>query len=97
MADLGARLTRLRALRWVLGGLTIEGSHGGSETLHDRLTALFEGARAELDGETPTRVAPSVDALPALVRGMELATLRLWLAALAPGLVGHELAEAGDG
>lgn len=97
IAGLGARVARMRALRWIIGGLTIEGSHGGSETLHDRLTALFERARAELDGEAPTRGAPPVQALPTLVRGMELATLRLWLAALAPDLVGHEPAEAGDG
>ncbi len=97
VAGLGAHLARMRALRWALGGLTIEGSHGGSETLHARVTALFERARAELDGQAPTRGTPAVHALPTLVRGMELATLRLWLAALAPDLVGHELAEAGDG
>ena len=50
VAQLGDRVGRRRVLRWVLGGLIAEGSHGGSEELHDRLTALFERARAELDG-----------------------------------------------
>jgi hypothetical protein len=88
-------------LRWVLGGLTAEGSHGGSEELHDRLMGLFEQARAELDGDTAPRVTPAVQPLPALVRGMELAEVRLWLAALgpdlAPGLADHVMPEAAHG
>ena len=94
---LGHRIARRRALRWVLGGLSIEGSHGGTELLHDRLVGLFEEARAELVGEPTARVGPGVTALPGLVRGMELATLRLWLAALAPDLVAHEAPEVRHG
>ena len=94
---LGDRIVRRRALRWVLGGLSIEGSHGGTETLHDRLVGLFADARAELEGEATSRVGPGVAALPGLVSGLELATLRLWLAALAPDLVAHEAREVGHG
>ena len=81
VARFGDRVGRRRALRWVLGGLTAEGSHGGSEALRDRLTGLFERARAQLDGEASPHVTPGALALPALVRGMELAEVRLWLAA----------------
>ncbi len=80
------RVGRLRVLRWVLGGLTIAGSHGGSEQLLERLLGLFERARAELDGQGSVQVLPGAAALPRLVRGMELASLRLWLAAMAPDL-----------
>ena len=101
VARFGDRVGRRRALRWVLGGLTAEGSHGGSEELHDRLMGLFERARAELDGDAAPRVTPAVQALPALVRGMELAEVRLWLAALgpdlAPGLADHVMPEAAHG
>lgn len=101
VAQFGDRLGRRRVLRWVLSGLIAEGSHGGSEELHARLTALFEQARAELDGDAVPPVAPAVQALPALVRGMELAEVRLWVAALgpdlAPGLAGHEMPEAAHG
>lgn len=98
IAQFGDRLGRRRALRWVLSGLIAEGSHGGSEELHDRLTGLFEQARAALDGDAVPPVAPTVQALPALVLGMELAEVRLWVAALgpdlAPGLADHEMPEA---
>ncbi len=97
VAAVGQRIGRRRALRWVLGGLSIEGSHGGAVTLHERLTALFEEARTELEGGTPRRLGPGVEALPGLVTGLELATVRLWVAALAPDLDAHELAEAEDG
>ena len=101
VAQFGDRLGRRRALRWVLSGLIAEGSHGGSEELLDRLTALFEQARAELDGDAVPPVAPAVQALLALVRGMELAEVRLWVAALgpdlAPGLADHENPEAAHG
>lgn len=102
VAQFGDRLGRRRVLRWVLSGLIAEGSHGGSEELHARLTALFEQARAELDGDAVPPVAPAVQALPALVRGMELAEVRLWVAALgpdlAPGLADQEMpAEAAHG
>ncbi len=97
VARVGDRVGRLRVLRWVLGGLSVEGSHGGSEELHDRLTGLFERARSELDGAALPTVTPGAQALPGLVRGMELAAVRLWLAALIPDLAGHELSEAADG
>ena len=97
VAGLGERVGRQRLLRWVLGGLAVEGSHGGSEELHDRLTGLLERARAELDGEAPTHVTLGGPALPTLIRGMELAAVRLWLAALMPDLAEHALSEEADG
>lgn len=97
VAELGERVGRQRVLRWVLGGLTVEGSHGGSEDLHDRLTGLFERARAELDGEPTQHVTPVGQALPELVRGLELAAVRLWLAAMMADLAEHELPEAAHG
>jgi len=97
VARLGDRVGRQRVLRWVLGGLTVEGSHGGSEELHDRLTRLFERARAELDGEATPHVMHGAQALPTLVRGMELDAVRLWLAAMMPDLAKHELSEAAGG
>lgn len=93
VARLGDRVGRQRLLRWALGGLTFEGSHGGSERLLDRLTGLFERAWAELDGGATTHVAQGVQELPTLVRGMELAAVRLWLAALMPDLAEHEQSE----
>ena len=97
VAEFGDRVGRMRVLRWVLGGLAVQGTHGGSEELHDRLTGLFESARAALDGEATPHVANGAHALPTLVRGMELAAVRLWLAALMPDLAEHELSEPADG
>lgn len=97
VARLGDRVGRLRVLRWVLGGLAVEGSHGGSEQLHDRLRGLFERARAALDGDAPPPVSQAAEALSMLVRGMELAGVRLWVAALMPDLAEHELSEASGG
>ena len=94
VAALGDRVRRKRVLRWVLDGLTIEGSHGGSERLRDRLTGLFERARDELEGSATTHLRPDVQALHTLVRGMELAAVRLWVAALMPDLAEHERADA---
>ena len=97
VAGFGERVGRQRVLRWVLGGLTVEGGHGGSEDLHDRLLGLFERARAELDGEATRRVTSGAQALPELVRGLELAAVRLWLASMMPDLAEHDLSEAGYG
>jgi len=97
VAALGERVGRQRVLRWSMSGLTVTGSHGGSERLHDRLTELFERARAELDGEAMSRVGPGAQALPELVRGQELAAVRLWLAAMMADLAERELSEAADG
>lgn len=97
VAGLGDRVGRQRVLRWVLGGIAVEGSHGGSEELHDRLTGLLERARAELDGEATPHVTLGGPALPTLVQGMELAAVRLWLAALMPDLAEHALSEEADG
>lgn len=97
VAALGHRIARRRTLRWVLGSLSLVGSHGGTETLHERLGGLFDDARAELEGEPTARTGPGVAALPALVSGMELATLRLWLAALGPDLSAHEARKVGNG
>ena len=93
VARLGDRVGRRRVLRWVLGGLTVDDGQGGSEQLHGRLTGLFERARAELDGEATPRATQGAPALPALVRGTELAEVRLWLAAMAPDLAAHEMTE----
>ena len=97
VARLGDRVGRRRVLRWVLGGLAVEGSHGGSEQLHDRLMGLFERARAELAGEAAPRVAQGAQALPTLVRGSDLAAVRLWVAAMMPDLAEHGLSEATHG
>ena len=97
VAQFGDRVGRLRVLRWVLGGLTVDDGQGGSEQLRERLTSLFERARAELDGEATPRATQGAQALPALVRGMELAGVRLWLAAMAPDLADHEMPEAAHG
>ncbi len=94
VAGLGARVGRRRSLRWLLTGLVHRGRHGGEESLHDRLTGLFERARVELAGEVPRRTAPGLPALPGLVRGQELAAVRLWLAATMPDLTGHETGES---
>ena len=91
VARLGDRVGRRRALRWILAGLTINDGQGGSEELHDRLTGLFERARAELDGDAWPRLTNVAHALPTLVRGRELAEVRLWMAAVAPDLADHEL------
>lgn len=93
---LGDRVGRQRTLRWALRGLAIEDGHGASEQLLDRLTALFERARAELAGEAPSRATNVAHALPTLVRGMELAEVRLWLAALAPDLADHARSDSVD-
>jgi len=90
VARLGEVLGRRRALRWVLGGLTADCSPDGSEQLRDRLMALLERARAELDGEATYRTTQGTQPLPALVQGMELAEVRLWMAAMAADLAEHE-------
>ena len=97
VARLGERVGRLRVLRWSLAGLTVTGSHGGSEQLHDRLVGLFERAAAELHGEPGGRVGVGLLALPELVRGLELSALRLWVAALGPDLVAREPSEESRG
>ncbi|MGA8986527.1 hypothetical protein [Aeromicrobium sp.] len=93
VAAFGDRIGRLRSLRWVLGGLAVEDRNGGPKQLHDLLTGLIDRARVELDQDATSHVARSVEAIPALVRGMELAAVRLWLAALMPDLAMHELSE----
>jgi hypothetical protein len=76
---------------------------GGGETLHDRLVGLFERAKAELDeqphsgttqeattstnGPLSIDEAPGIHSLPDLVRGHELAAVRLLIAAAAPDLL----------
>lgn len=101
IARLGERVGRRRVLRWVLAGLTTGDGQGGSEELHGRLIGLFDRARAELDGEATTPAKRDAATLPALVQGMELAHVRLWLAALGPDLTAsapdHEMPEAAHG
>lgn len=96
VARLGDRVGRQPVLRWALGGLTMKDRHGEPETLHHRLTALFERARAELDGDALPHQEQALQALPTLIRGMELAAVRLWLAALLPDLTGLELSGVAD-
>ncbi len=98
VTSLGERVRRRAVLRWVLAGLAVRGSRGAAEELGDRLTGLFDRARAELDGAPWTHVPWGLQALPTLVQGMELAAVRLWLAVLKPDLAAHErTAEAADG
>ncbi len=97
VARFGGSVGRQRVLHWSLGGLTVTESSGGSEQLHDRLMDLFDRARAELDGEAPRQVVSGTQALLELVRGRELATVRLWLAAMMPDLAQHELSGAANG
>lgn len=94
---LAERVGRRRVLRWVLGGLTLDDGDSGVEELRDRLTGLFERAGGELDGKATPRRTQGAQALPALVRGMELAEVRLWLAAMAPDLADHEMPETAHG
>lgn len=93
VAALGERVGRRRALRWALSGLSVTDTHGGAERLQDRLAGLFEQARAALDGEEPSPGAPVTAALPELVRGQELAAVRLWVAAMMPSLAGRVAGE----
>lgn len=97
VAGLGERIGRQRALRWVLGGLAVTGTHSGSQLLHDRLTGLFQRALAELEGAGATAVRVDIRALPDLVRGQELASVRLWLAAAMPDLAEQSWPETAHG
>ena len=80
-----------RVLRWLLG------------PEHDRLVDLVERAAAitgPLAGKTPPPDAPrgpSLDRVPELVRGQELAAVRLRMAALGPDLTDRARAERSDG
>lgn len=89
VAELCTRVGRTRTLRWVLDGLGITGRQGGTELLNDRLADLFERARAALDGEATRHVTFGPRALRELVRGQELAAVRLWVAAAMPDLTEH--------
>ena len=102
-----AQLDRLRSrvagswsLRWLLRGLGVIddealGSHGlPSEArgdVFDRLVAMLDRARAELEGE-PARphTAPGavLAALPQIVSGLELGAVRLVVASLDPDTAG---------
>lgn len=73
------------------------GTQGGAEPLHDRLAGLFEQARDALDGVEPSGGTPGTAALPGLVRGQELAAVRLWVAAMIPALTGHDRGSAAHG
>ncbi len=89
---LGERLGRRRVLRRLLADLVVRGRQGGSRGLHEQLLDLVDRAEQALGGVEDERVRPGVNALPDLVAGLELAAVRLWMAALLPDLsvVGHE-------
>ncbi len=83
LARLATRLRRHRVLRWLLGGLVLPGAVGGDADLHDRLVGLVERAReAAAHHSAPAhRAGPAGEVLPELIRGQELAAVRLWMAA----------------
>ena len=91
--DLATRLGRHRVLRWMLRDLAIAGQDGRRDELHDHVVGLLERARAAVtEGSgTASRRGPSLEALPDLVRGQELAAVRLWMAALSADLTSERV------
>lgn len=100
---LAARVSRSRTLRWLLRDLGALGPDQvrehhlpaeASGDVHDRLLAMLERAQKALHGRsgatgdaTPAAAA-LLEALPALVTGLELATVRLVVASHDPDTVG---------
>ena len=80
IAGLAMRIRRNRVLRWMLDGLTLTRPGSSPEELTERLTGLLDRARAALDGdaESAQPAGPPLESLPELVRGRELAAVRLW-------------------
>ena len=96
---LAGRVRRSRVLRWLLSGLVRTREDGRTEELHARLVDLVERARAAVDGVplSDDLVGPELEAVPELMRGQELAAVRLWMAALSPDLTGAAAEEAAHG
>lgn len=93
--ELEDRVRRHRVLRWALQDLAVVGVDGARKELHDRLVGLLGRARVAIIGgpEAAAREHLALAALPHLVRGQELAAVRLWVAALGPDLVHDQAAE----
>ena len=79
---LRARLRRSRVLGWSIGGLPLP----GARDLEDGLQVLVDGAGVVVAGEQSVLPAFAPESLPGLVRGQELAAVRLVVAALLPSL-----------
>ena len=86
-------------LRWLLRGLVLTGDDSSQDGLHARLVGLLERGRAELDGagSPTTPVGPTLEELPALLHGQELAAVRLWVAALSADLLSSSRDEVARG
>jgi hypothetical protein len=86
--DLVARVRRQRLLRWLWRKMTVTDPDGDVRGLHDQFVGLVERASGLLrDDDAPEPVGwPSPEALAELVRGQELAAVRLWVAALSADL-----------
>jgi hypothetical protein len=101
VADLRRRVSRSRMLRWSMRGLRplddadLEGhglpGHLRGDT-HDRLVRMLDRAVEALEGAPstgrPEEQPVSVEAVPHLVRGLDLATARLVVASLDLDLIG---------
>jgi hypothetical protein len=74
---LAARVRRSRTLRWLLSGVGMTSEYG------DALDRLYQWLDATTE---PPGTQWTVDALPALLEGTELATARLIVASLDPDL-----------
>ncbi len=96
---LGRRIRRQRVLRWLLRGLALTDEDGRGEELYDRLVGLVDRARTAVDADPTSahRAGPALEALPELLRGRELAAVRLWMAALGADLTRTALEEPSHG
>lgn len=83
--ELATQLGRLRILRWLWRKTTVTDAGGRTIGLHDQLIDMVERAARSLDGDRAPATGRwhSYASLPELVRGQELAAVRLWVAALA--------------
>lgn len=78
IARLHQRLSRSRTLRWMLRGV----GHWDGSDVHGRLVSAVDDAAAYLDGREPPARASARHDLPDLLRGVELAQVRLVVASL---------------
>lgn len=98
LAALRQRWLRHRLLRWSLSGLVLIGRDRPS-ALHDLLLDILDRARdtaGEGDGAS-LGAGPTLEELPGLVTGLELAAVRLWMAALGPDLTTGSPSEVSRG
>lgn len=94
LARFGRRLARARLLRWMLRGVGAVQPDAVPEALratlagdvHDRLLHLVDEAQALLAGATAPTPYDASDLLPGVLGGLELASVRLTVASLAPYL-----------